>query len=149
MLTPKFDVTQTERHIIITLHVPFIKISESEMYIEGTEFKFYLKPYYLRLNFSGSLVEDGTEHAKYNVDNGDVIIHVPKRVPGEHFEDLGMLSKLLAPKKEGRRNPKIQVLEGGGEVEVEEDEEDLDEDFSWEWDQEYPQVRRKFRVPTS
>ena len=136
MLTPKFSLTQTEQFVIATLHIPHVKISESEMFIEGTEFKFYLKPYYLRLNFCCEIVEDGLEHAKYDVEKGDLIIHIPKKNPGETFSDLNMINKLLAPKQK-MCNPKIEVVGSSDGPSIEQTQL-LPEDFSWEWNQEYP-----------
>ena len=136
MLTPKFSITQTERYVIVTLHIPYVKISESEIFIEGTEFKFYLKPYYLRLNFSNEIKEDGSEHAQYDVEKGDVIVHIPKKNVGEEFSDLAMINKLLAPKKCVSK-PKIEVI-NSDDNQMMQPSLTLPEDFSWEWDQEFP-----------
>lgn len=136
MLTPKFSLTQNEQFVIATLHVPHVKISESEMFIEGTEFKFYLKPYYLRLNFSNEIIEDGSEHAQYDIEKGDIIVHIPKKNSGENFTDLTMINKLLAPKQK-LCNPKIEVVGSCNDTPVESTQL-LPEDFSWEWNQEYP-----------
>lgn len=133
MLTPKFDITQNDVFVIVTMHVPYIKISDSEIYIEGTEFKFYLKPYYLRLNFNQEITEDGTEHAQYDVEKGDIVIHIPKKNQGENFKDLNMINKLLAPKCVATP-PNIQILT---EENVEKSSSD-EEDFNLEWEQNYP-----------
>ena len=137
MLTPKFSIEQTEKFVIVTLHIPHVKISESEIFIEDTEFKFYLKPYYLRLNFSNEITEDGSEHAQYDVEKGDVIVHIPKKNPGEDFTDLAMINKLLAPKNSVSK-PKIEVI-GSSNDQPFKPLPSFPEDFTWEWDQEYPQ----------
>lgn len=139
MITPKFTVTQDDTFIILTLHVPYLKITEMEMFIEGAQFKFYLKPYYLRLTFSHELVENGEEKAQYSVDTGDLVMKLPKATKGQHFEDLEMISKLLANKPVAASTPGIEVLssaEGGEEGEgSNEEEEFLDEEFNWEIEQ--------------
>lgn len=139
MITPKFKITQDNTFITITIHVPHIKISESEIYIEQTEFKFYLKPYYLRLNFPREIEENGTETAQYDVNTGDVVIKVPKKNPDEYFPDLNMITKLLAPKSAGK-GPKIEVLEQDNKTDYSKELElnAVPEDFTWEWNQEYP-----------
>ena len=135
MITPKFELAQNDMFVILTMHVPYIKVSDSEIYIEGTEFKFYLKPYYLRLNFSSEITEDGTEKAQYDVEKGDILVHIPKKDHGNHFEDLDMISKLLAPKKV-KPIPSIEVLNEQKNLDITYSEED---DFNWDWDQDFPQ----------
>lgn len=48
MITPAFDLSQDPEYLIITIRVPYTRTSEFDLYIEGTEFKFYAKPYFLR-----------------------------------------------------------------------------------------------------
>jgi protein SHQ1 len=55
----------------------------------------FLIGYAGRLTFPKEIAENGSEKASYDVDSGDLIVRVPKAVPGEHFEDLGLMSKLL------------------------------------------------------
>ena len=137
MITPKFTVAQDEEFLTLTLHVPYLKITEMEMFIEGTQFKFYLKPYYLRLTFSHELVENGQEKAQYSVDTGDLVMKLPKATKGQHFEDLTMISKLLASKPAQVASGGIEVLssEVGEDGEDGEDDECSDEEFNWEIEQ--------------
>ena len=127
MITPRFTIKQDESFVIVILHVPYIKISNSQFFIEGTEFKFYIKPYYLRLNFSQEIEENGKEKATYNVDKGDVTVYVPKKNEGEYFEDLEITSKLLAPKE-----PKVNTGL------IEDLTEESDDEVEWNWEQEVP-----------
>ena len=82
---------------------------------------------------SNEIVEDGRESARYDVDKGDIVIKIPKQVEGQEFEDLEMISKLLAPKPSN--NPTIEVLDSDGDKSVPLDLENIPEDFTWEWDQ--------------
>ncbi|XP_033102345.1 protein SHQ1 homolog [Anneissia japonica] len=97
MLTPAFEITQDAVSITVVVKARFAKVSDAEIYVDGSVFKFYSKPYFLRLNLPGALVEDGNESAKYNADEGSFTITIPKETKGEYFEGLDMLTKLLAP----------------------------------------------------
>lgn len=113
MLTPAFELRQDDDFLIIEIKAPYSKISDAEIYFHEEEFKFYSKPYYLRLHLPGKVVENGLESAKYESDNGTYIIHMPKQSPGEVFTGLDLLTKLLAPspKAAPTRPPLIEVLE--------------------------------------
>ncbi|KAL8212707.1 UNVERIFIED_CONTAM: Hsp90 cochaperone shq1, partial [Gekko kuhli] len=131
MITPAFELSQDPDFLTITIKVPYARVSEFEVYFEGKEFKFYAKPYFLRLTLSGRIVEDGREKASYD-DKGIFTIKLPKETPGAYFEGLDMLTALLAPKKSRSAKPLIQEIDAGnGEGEQEEEE----EDFDWEVEQ--------------
>ncbi|XP_075690160.1 protein SHQ1 homolog isoform X2 [Rhinoderma darwinii] len=70
MITPAFDITQDSDFLIITIRVPYARVSEFDIYIDGDDFKFYAKPYFLRLTLPGRIVEDGRQIATYNADDG-------------------------------------------------------------------------------
>ncbi len=131
MITPLFEVSQNENQVILVMRVPYIKTSTMDYYILGQEFKFYAKPYYLRLTFSHPLAEDGTEKAVYDIQKGELTIHLPKKTKGtllhsgpqnihnltrrtgQFFENLGMLTQLLAKKKDTQpQRPLIEVVNG-------------------------------------
>ncbi|XP_053234152.1 protein SHQ1 homolog [Podarcis raffonei] len=131
MITPAFELSQDPDFLTITIKVPYARVSEFEVYFEGKEFKFYAKPYFLRLALPGRIVEDGREKASYD-DTGVFTIHLPKEVPGENFDGLDMLTALLAPKKS--RSAKPLVEEMGAEIQEEEEEEE-EEEFDWEIEQ--------------
>jgi len=69
-----------------------------------------------RLHLPGEVVEDGREKASYNVDSGTIVVHLPKRNRGEHFENLEMLTTLLSGKNHSTdlskmgSNPLIEVM---------------------------------------
>ncbi|KAJ3127273.1 Hsp90 cochaperone shq1 [Nowakowskiella sp. JEL0407] len=95
MLTPKFTVSQDDAFVIVFMKTPFIKTSELEYYIEEKEFKFYAKPYFLKLNFPHQITENGKEELKYDISTGEIAIKLPKFNTGQFFEDLDLLTKLL------------------------------------------------------
>uniref|UniRef100_UPI00398EDB02 protein SHQ1 homolog isoform X2 n=1 Tax=Pristiophorus japonicus TaxID=55135 RepID=UPI00398EDB02 len=130
MITPAFELSQEPNFLTIIIHVPYAKINEVDLYIDGVDFKFYVKPYFLRLTLPGKIVEDGREKASYDADAGTFTIKVPKETPAEDFAGLDMLTALLAPK--GSRSAKPLLEEIGHSVNAEGEEE---EEFDWEIEQ--------------
>ena len=98
MTTPRFKISQDKEYIYIDINVPYIRISNCDFYIEETLFSFYCKPYFLKLHLPKPIVDDDRAKAVYNLeeDNGTIHVTAPKKTPGEHFEDLQMLTKLLS-----------------------------------------------------
>ncbi len=94
MLTPVFQLSQTEGFVVVKIRAPFAKVrittdrhahiisllicvcsrlfqvSETEILIEGREILFSSKPYYLRLYLDSEVTEDGQEKADYDADSG-------------------------------------------------------------------------------
>ncbi|XP_062977988.1 protein SHQ1 homolog [Elgaria multicarinata webbii] len=132
MITPVFELTQNPDFLTITIKVPYSRVSEFEVYFEGKEFKFYAKPYFLRLALPGRIVEDGRERASYDDDTGMFTVHLPKEIPGEMFEGLDMLTALLAPKKSRSAKPLVEEMASGADNEEDMEEE---EEFDWEIEQ--------------
>ncbi|KAM5148757.1 protein SHQ1 homolog isoform 1-T3 [Mantella aurantiaca] len=130
MITPAFDISQDADFLTITIKVPYARVSEFDIYVDEDEFKFYAKPYFLRLTLPGSILEDGRQTAKYNADEGVFTVRVPKETPGQHFEGLNLLTSLLAPK--GTRTAKRLVEEIGASSDIPEED---DEDFDWQIEQ--------------
>lgn len=48
MLTPRFKIVQNDEEITVTIHAPYTNIKDTEVYVDGTDFRFYSTPYYLR-----------------------------------------------------------------------------------------------------
>ncbi|KAI4827813.1 hypothetical protein KUCAC02_031182 [Chaenocephalus aceratus] len=135
MITPAFDLSQDPEYLILCIRVPYTRTSEFDLFIDGTDFKFYAKPYFLRLSLPGQVVEDGREKAKFDIDKGLFTVWVPKETTGEHFEGLQMLTSLLAPKGARSAKPLIEDVstgcsEGAG------DEDEDEEEFDWQVEQE-------------
>ncbi|OAD54191.1 Protein SHQ1 like protein [Eufriesea mexicana] len=99
MLTPRFEVTQTDAEVAIIIHAPYANIKDTEVYVDGTDFRFYSTPYYLRLKLPGEIEENDSSFGAYDCEKGDFSLRFPKVVKGEHFENLDMISTLLAPPK--------------------------------------------------
>ena len=95
MITPHFELTQDADFVIVRIRLPHLKADEGEFYVIGCEFKFHLRPYFLRLTFRYPLVEDGRERAVNDISSGVLTVWLPKETPGLHFEGLDMLAELL------------------------------------------------------
>ena len=84
------------------------------------QLKYYVLLFYEnRLNLPGKIVEDGREKATYNIKTSEVTVRIPKETPGEFFEDLSLLTNLMAKSKkdEKKKNPLIEVLNSEGTLE--------------------------------
>lgn len=137
MLTPRFKLRQDLEFLYIIIYLPYVKVSDCEIYIEGCEFSCYVKPYLLKLNLPHELVEDGREKATYNVEEGVLECRVPKKLQAQDFEDLELLANLLNPKKAPSApvRPRIECI---GETTLEVDEEPLpEEDFRYGFNRSY------------
>ncbi|XP_059415901.1 protein SHQ1 homolog [Carassius carassius] len=134
MITPAFELSQDADFLTVVIRVPYTRTSEFDIYIQGEDFKFYAKPYFLRLTLPGRIVEDGREKASFDIDKGLFTLHVPKETAGEHFEGLEMLTSLLAPKGSRSAKPLVEDTEACGGVCEEEEEEE--EEFDWQIEQE-------------
>ncbi|XP_074008503.1 protein SHQ1 homolog isoform X1 [Numenius arquata] len=132
MITPAFELTQDPDFLTIIIKVPYARASEFDVYFEGEDFKFYAKPYFLRLTLPARIVEDGREKASYNTDEGTFTIRLPKEIPGQYFEGLDMLTSLLAPKKSRSGKPLVEEIDTAASAELSEEEE---EEFDWELEQ--------------
>uniref|UniRef100_A0A8C6L8L5 Protein SHQ1 homolog n=1 Tax=Nothobranchius furzeri TaxID=105023 RepID=A0A8C6L8L5_NOTFU len=128
MITPAFDLSQDPDQLILCIRVPYTRTSEFDLFIDGTDLKFFAKPYFLRLTLPGRIVEDGREKAKFDIDKGLFTLQVPKETAGEHFEGLQMLTSLLAPKGTRSAKPLVEDVSTG----MFEDE----EEFDWQVEQE-------------
>ncbi|XP_031840180.1 protein SHQ1 homolog isoform X2 [Nomia melanderi] len=111
MLTPRFEITQTDTEVTIIIYAPYANIKDTEVYVDGTDFRFYSTPYYLRLKLPGEIEENDTSFGSYDCEKGDFSLKFPKVNKGEHFENLDMITTLLAPpKKKNNIIPNIEVI---------------------------------------
>lgn len=121
MLTPSFIIKQDYYTIIAEIETPHASISSAEFYIDKDIFEFYCKPYFLRLYLPGKVVENGSESVTYDVDSCSFIVKVPKLTPGEEFQGLDMITKLLTPPgKVSATLPRISDMHLHGECVPEE-----------------------------
>ena len=79
--------------------------SEVELYIEGTEFKFFCQPYFLSLSFDHPVQETMSASAKYDISTCVLTIVLPKVTPGQYFDNLEMITKLLTPSRSHLSTP--------------------------------------------
>lgn len=98
MITPKFKITQDDEYLYIKIDVSSLRFNAAalEMVVEENVFVFHLSPYYLRLRFPHSLVDDERSNAKYESKDESIDIKLPKEVKSQFFEDLDIPTKLLA-----------------------------------------------------
>ncbi|CAL8337103.1 unnamed protein product [Merluccius merluccius] len=139
MITPAFELSQDGPFLTVVVRVPYTRTSEFDLFIDGTDFKFYAKPYFLRLTLPGRIVEDGREKATFDIDKGLFTLKVPKESAGEHFEGLQMLTSLLAPKGSRSARPLVEdiSIEASGAAGDDDDDEGEDEEeFDWQVEQE-------------
>lgn len=115
MLTPRFKLTQDATRVFITVHAPYTNIGETEIDVDGENFLFVSSPYFLRLRLPGKIVENDGSKGSYTCDSGDFNFTFDKENPGEHFENLDMITSLLAPKDIPDVNPNlVEMLEEDG-----------------------------------
>ncbi|KAF8986487.1 Hsp90 cochaperone shq1 [Entomortierella lignicola] len=142
MITPTFTVSQEEDFVTIIIKAPHIKTQNVDFEVDGSVFKFNVKPYFLRLTFPGNVVDDERATASYNVGAGELTVVLPKETSGEHFPDLDMLTKLLVRKSDlSEKQIKKPLIEIVGSSDTLEGTEkiDKDEEFDWEMPQEIRQ----------
>lgn len=48
MLTPRFQLSQTDSEVTIVIYAPYANIKETEVFAEDNDFRFFSNPYYLR-----------------------------------------------------------------------------------------------------
>lgn len=112
---PRFSVDQNETEVILSIHVPYVRVSDMEFFIDATHFSFYCKPYLLNLTFPFPLVDDATRQSRavYDVNehHGTIRVHALKEIPGTHFPDLEFLTTLLQPQK---RKAMLEAAASGG-----------------------------------
>ena len=111
MITPKFSCSQNDRSVVVSVYCPAVRASEIEIHVSDTLLSLHVAPYFLRLNFPASLVEDDQSSAVYDPASGYLTLTLTKQSPGENFPDLDLLGKLLAPPQQNTpRGPAIEVL---------------------------------------
>ncbi|XP_062852788.1 protein SHQ1 homolog [Trichomycterus rosablanca] len=134
MITPAFELSQDSDFLTLVIRVPYTRTSEFDVYVEGDDFKFYAKPYFLRLTLPGRIVQDGREKASFDIDKGLFTMRVPKETPGQHFEGLQLLTSLLAPKGSKCAGPLVEELGACSSSEAGQEDED-EEEFDWQVEQ--------------
>lgn len=132
MLTPRFEVSQDDKFLIITIYAPFTNLQDTEIFMDLKDFRFYSKPYYLRLHLPGEVEETDEASGNYDADIRSFVVNCPKKNAGEVFEGLDMLTKLLTPAGETCVKKNIEVIDENGE---DGDEEEDEEEIDWYYEQ--------------
>lgn len=89
-----------------------MRASEIEIHVDDTLLSLHVAPYFLRLNFPASVLEDDHSSAVYEPVSGYLTLTLTKLNRGETFPDLDLLGKLLAPPAQSTpRNVTIEVLD--------------------------------------
>ncbi|KAG6831306.1 hypothetical protein H0H92_011513 [Tricholoma furcatifolium] len=109
MITPRFSCSQTEQSVMISIYCPSVRAADVEIHVDDTLVSVHINPYFLRLNFSYPLLEDDASSAKYDPSSGYLTITLTKENPGQVFDDLDLLAKLLAPRPTAPQ-PMIEVV---------------------------------------
>ncbi|KAF6201767.1 hypothetical protein GE061_004162 [Apolygus lucorum] len=128
MLTPNFELKQTDKHVILEIKAPLANIAQTELVADDFNVFFSSPPYYLRLKLPGQVRESPTESGTYDVDGGIFTFRLEKVVEGQNFEDLDLIGKFLFAHKKYQARPKIEVLD---DVVPSSESEDEDEEQFW------------------
>ena len=112
MITPRFSCSQDDLSVVVSAYCPAVRASEIEIHVDDTLLSLHVAPYFLRLNFPASVVEDDQSSAVYEPASGYLTVTLTKLNRGETFPDLDLLGKLLAPSAQStHHNPTIEVLD--------------------------------------
>lgn len=88
----------------------------------------HINPYFLRINFPHTVLEDDQSSAAYDPSSGYLTITLTKHAKGQDFPDLDLLAKLLAPRNvEVSRPPAIEVI--GSETSLHSESDELVDSF--------------------
>lgn len=130
MLTPNFELDQTDDYLIIKIKARFANVNETEIDVNGTQITFYSSPYYLRLHLPGEVEETDSSSGSYDWDSYVFTFQLNKVNPGEHFPDLNLINKFLTPRTTNHTiNPSIEILNESSSCDNDGDESDVDCDF--------------------
>lgn len=132
MLTPNFELDQTDNYIIIKIKARFANVNETEIDVNGTQVTFYSSPYFLKLHLPSEVEETDSSSGSYDWDTYTFTFTLNKVNPGEVFPDLNLINKFLTPKKTTLTiNPSIEVLNEDCSEENydDDDEENIDCNF--------------------
>ena len=98
MLTPRFRLEQDSVFLTVTIYAPFTHIDQTEIFMDGRDFRFSSAPYFLRLHLPGEVEETDAASGAWDAETTSFVVKCPKVTEGEHFEGLEMLTQLLTPK---------------------------------------------------
>ena len=97
MLTPRFKLEQDDKFVTVKIYAPFTNVSETEVFMDDQDFRFFSKPYFLRLHFPSQIEENEHASATFDADSLSFIVKCPKVCQGQFFPNLDMISELCKP----------------------------------------------------
>ncbi len=116
MLTPRFTLSQDADFVTVTIHAPFTNVAATEVFMEERDLRFFSSPYFLRLHLPGEVEENDDASANYDAATNCFVVRAPKKVKGEDFKGLDMISNLLVPPvSEKKCGGDIQEVTLGGD----------------------------------
>lgn len=111
MITPRFYCTQTLEAVAVSIYCPSVRASDVEINVDETLLTVHINPYFLRINFPHSVLDDDQSSATYDPSSGYLTVTLTKETKGQEFPDLDLLAKLLAPRHvEVPKQPAIEVI---------------------------------------
>ncbi|XP_059050548.1 protein SHQ1 homolog [Achroia grisella] len=133
MLTPRFKLSQDDNHVFICVHAPYTNVRDTEIDVDGDNFLFLSSPYFLRLQLPGKIVDQSDNSVgTYTCDSGDFNLTFDKEVPGEYFENLDMITCLIAPRDIPSVNPDlVEMLDDNGITFDNSDDSDSGDKYSY------------------
>ena len=101
MLTPRFTLEQDETFLIVKIYAPFTNLSETEIFMDETDFRFFSKPYFLRLHLPGEIEENDKASGVYDAETsryglGSLPYIVEGCLSSVRFKKGPIVSSLLA-----------------------------------------------------
>ena len=111
MITPRFSCSQNDRCVAVSVYCPAVRASEIEIHVDDTLLSLHVAPYFLRLSFPASVLEDDQSSAVYDPASGYLTLTLTKLNRGENFPDLDLLGKLLAPPPAAQSTPRNATIE--------------------------------------
>jgi len=112
-------------------YAPFTHVADTEVFMDEKDFRFFSKPYFLRLHFPCEIIENDEASAKFDAETLSYVIQCPKVNQGEFFPNLDMISELCKPKGSVSASA-IEVLEDGEDNEENDANSDDTEDYYFE-----------------
>ena len=101
-ITPKFDITQTLEVVVVTIHVPNIRVSQESIEVlveEGNNtLHFFSSPYLLKLAFPHPFQENAHEScAQYDPAQSTITLKLAKKEAAD-WPNLDLIGSLIQPK---------------------------------------------------
>lgn len=67
-IRPRFTVAQDETTVTFAIHVPYVRVGDAEIHVDGFDFSFWCKPFLLNLTMPHGIVDADGASAVYDPD---------------------------------------------------------------------------------